>query len=309
MKNAYVILTIGSFLMMSISASEPLRHETIVLYSDGEPFTEESALNDLAKGDMLGAGKLYAIAQGYFLRNQPKALSLLHILTEQQVNPFTRARAFLRLGDVYNSGLLGEKRDAQKAIKYYLSSLKDGSWDISLNALDALANIYKAGNGVKKDLDKAEYYLRQRLQVIPAELTPLRVAALFELARIAQSKNNMEDALKLFRYVVGQNLVYSAEASLAIADILKDQGKLAEAVEYYKKAADQGVEPNPRDTAATELAFLLFKGGPGLAKDIPGSQKYALQVLQETQFPKKAEGMRALLRLSGYKGQIPMVKP
>ena len=148
----------------------------------------------------------------------------------------------------------------------------------------------------------------QILTSVPDE--ELKVKALYELAGIAMEKKNMKEAITYLEHGERQQFVpyISAQSAVSLGSIHRNKGDLSKAAHYFKKAADQRVEPKAREIAATELALLLSQGGAGLEKNLPESHKYALQALRETQDQARAGGLRALLRSTGYKGKIPGAK-
>lgn len=276
---------------------------------------EATLLASIDRGDEVAASKLYLIAQKNLEKNPRHAIRLLRKLTNPKVEGVTRAMSLATLAQLYERGS-SVPHDFKRAVELYQRALaiKESHKITRAFSYLGLGAMYRVGGfGIKQDLETAKNYLLQvpiLMQGKSEDEKNKNAASLHELGVIAVLQNNIPEAKFFFLTTVGQHVSpYSMWAAQSLGDILKNEGELQKAVKYYKIAADQTDEPISRQTASKELAFLLFKGGPGLERDVPGAQKYALQVLRETVNPQLAEGMRALLRLSGYKGKLVQAVP
>ncbi len=289
---------------------------------EGEIESAEQLLQGLKLGDGKRAERLLDLARQYFESGSPEALSILNRLNKPDIENKTRAQAYELRGVIYRLGAVGQKKDYKKALEAFLSGYKVADQKDRSKILLDIGMIYRDGGyGVIKDLEKAEHYYMQALAEAPNDL--VKVSVVYELATLASQKKNQAEALKFYHIAEQQKVLpaISADAAHALGNLYKDQGDLPKAVMYYQKAADQNYEPLAHQLATHELVFLFFNGGPGVEKDLNKTQYYALRLLSEIDqalhekrspedleaLERYAQGLRALLRLTGYKGKLPGV--
>lgn len=289
---------------------------------EGEVESAEQLLQGLKLGDGKKAERLLELARQHFESGSPEALSILNRLNKSDIENKIRAQACELRGVIYRLGVAGQKKDYKKALESFLSGYKVADQKDRSKILLDIGMIYRDGGyGVIKDLEKAEHYYMQALAEAPNDR--VKVSLVYELATLASQKKNQAEALKFYQVAEQQQVLpaISVDAAHALGNLYKDQGDLPKAVMYYQKAADQNYEPLAHQLGAHELVFLFFNGGPGIEKNLNKAQYYALRLLSEIDkalhekrspedleaLERYAEGLRALLRLAGYKGKLPGV--
>ncbi len=262
--------------------------------------------------------KMYEEAYNLYEQKSPKALRLLKKLSQAE-SSHIRANALIVLSGIYRDGLFGTK-DEHMALKAALRAY-DMVTDPSQKSHLAhfIADLYyTGGKNLHPDFDKAWQYSQNALSYGPNEEAKAQI--LIQSANIAWKQKNKTQATNLYHEVESQQAdpTLSFTASQALGAIYKDEGKLLDAIKHFERAA-QSPDPSTRGYAKKQLALLFLNGGPGVEKNVEKAQNYALEALQEAPYEKEEsagvcptcikKGLIALLRLTGYKGEIPVTLP
>lgn len=139
----------------------------------------------------------------------------------------------------------------EKAISAFEQAVKVEPRDVKNYLI--LSRIYEE-NG---DKDKAELYIKKAKEVTPAALEGLRKRALLECeeAERLQAQNNLKGAERTFR----RSLRFDPEmarALIGLGSVVAEQGRIDEAIEYFRKAA--GIDPdNPIPHYNLSLAYRM----------------------------------------------------
>lgn len=307
--------------MLLISGAFLHASERPALQQSGQ-VNAEDMIQQLEQGNVSAANSLYKIATENRQKKGTLWLPILKKLAEQTFNKPVQFNALRELGNAYYLAI-GIKRDWTQAERYYKSLLENfpfesietqpgfSTLEVAQNKLTIvgilfhLSQIYRDGGlGIAKDLEKSRTYYSM---ISKLGDDTQKIIANYQLGIIDVEQNKLDEAIPKLENAENQTIQpdVSAGAAQILGDIYKNKGELQTAVLKYKKAAGTVASHAPaRSYSAKELVFLLSQGGPGLEKNIPEAQQYALQLLRESSNPDVTQGMRAFLRKSGYKGTL-----
>ena len=198
-------------------------------------------------------------------------------------------------GHNYYLGMKGYEQNWALAAEKLKQTLKYGNLLCKVRALNDLHEIYsEGGNGIAQNLAEGRAYRLQLADIVNQDIT--RIIAGYAYAdlrndRLSSAIINLKLILK-----VSKSVTEYAVATLNLATcskLLHDR----QSQELFLKLAVSSGSAQARADALLTLVFLYADE----LKDKSAGCQVALQLLQETENPRIAKGMRAMLRYMGYK--------
>ncbi len=211
------------------------------------------------------------------LNEQEQAVQYLHKIIE--IDP-RNEKAYKRLGDCFYYGIFGVQPDHNQAYEYYKKAVE---FNPNSSSCELLGRLLISGNGVKKNIEKALFYLDKALHM-PARasaINSLLGAIFFEGMESLKPnfKKSHEHLQKSIELDPGCDISHMYLGLLMMNGFDEEPMNQKLAYEYLTKALSLGCK-DPR--CYYHLGELLRTGGVGIECDLFNAEKYLLKALETT---------------------------